>query len=250
MKIASHSDPLTVRINFLRTVPLFVGLTDDALGLLAADFSPIEYVKNEMLFWQGDSGAEFYIVRRGKVRIYKISAAGRETSINIFSTGNFLGEFAAIDGQVRSATAQAITNCLIWRMDGAAFLRHLQTMPGLLMRFTCLLVEKLRWTAEFAETVAQYDAAGRLLHLLLLYNQQYGESREASRCYTLELGLNQDNLASLVGARREWVNRLLQSWQREGWMEYRAGKIIIHDLARMEQARDGHLIGDVGQLAA
>ena len=66
----------------------------------------------------------------------------------------------------------------------------------------------------------------------------FGEVIEAGKSYRLELGLNQDNLASLVGARREWVNRLLQNWQRQGWMEYRAGKVIIHDLARMQQERD------------
>jgi hypothetical protein len=56
--------------------------------------------------------------------------------------------------------------------------------------------------------------------------------------------LNQDDLASLVGARREWINRLLQTWQRQGWMEYKAGKIFIHDLARMRQERDRRLEGD------
>lgn len=244
MKTASRSDTLTVIINFLRTVPLFSCLNDADLMKLAADFSPFEYSKGDALFWQSDPSTELYLLRRGKVRIYKISPGGRETSINIFSTGDIIGEFAAIDQQPRSATAQAITHCLLWRMNGDVFIQHLCTLPDLALALNRLLVRKLRWTAEFAETVAQYDAAGRLLHILLLYNDQFGEALEKGKRYKLELGLNQDDLASLVGARREWINRLLQTWQRQGWIEYQAGKIIIHDLVRMQRERDRRLEGD------
>ena len=245
MKTALKRDAPTENIRFLRTIPLFSGLTDVDLTALAANFSPREYQKGDVLFWQGDTSTDLYLLRQGKVRIYKISPSGRETSINIFSTGNILGEFAAIDGQPRSATALAITNCLLWRMESDAFVRSLRAMPDLALALNRVLIGKLRWTAEFAETVAQYDAAGRLLHILLLYNEQFGEVLEAGKSYRLELGLNQDDLASLVGARREWVNRLLQAWQRQGWMEYKAGKIIIHDLARMQQERDRRLDGDL-----
>ena len=244
MKIASRHDTLAASLTFLRSVPLFARLDDAELSALAADFSPFEYSKDDALFWQGDSSTQLYVVRRGKVRIYKISPAGHETSINIFSTGDIIGEFAAVDQQPRSATAQAITHCLLWRMEGDVFVQHLRTRPNLALALNRLLVGKLRWTAEFAETVAQYDAAGRLLHILLLYNEQFGEMLEAGKRYKLDLGLNQDDLASLVGARREWVNRLLQTWQRQGWMEYKTGKLIIHDLSRMRQERDRRLDGD------
>jgi CRP-like cAMP-binding protein len=219
-------------------------LRDTELGVLAGDFSPFEYSKDDPLFWQGDLSTELYLLRRGKVRIYKISPGGRETSINIFSAGAIIGEFAAIDQRPRSATAQAITHCLLWRMDGDVFVERLRTLPDLALELNRLLVGKLRWTAEFAETVAQYDAAGRLLHILLLYNEQFGEVLEAGKRYKLELGLNQDNLASLVGARREWINRLLQTWQRQGWLEYKSGQVLIQDIERMKRERDRRLEGD------
>ena len=244
MKTVSRREPLAAGMAFLRLVPLFARLNDVALGALAADFSPVAYSKADPIFWQGDSSTDLYLMRRGKVRIYKTSLGGGETSINIFSAGDIIGEFAAIDRQPRSATAQAITHCLVWRMDGDLFVEHLRALPDLALALSRMLVGKLRWTAEFAETVAQYDAAGRLLHILLLYNEQFGETLEQGKRYKLELGLNQDDLASLVGARREWINRLLQAWQRQGWMEYKAGRIIIHDLSRMQWERDRRLEGN------
>jgi CRP/FNR family cyclic AMP-dependent transcriptional regulator len=114
-------------------------------------------------------------------------------------------------------------------------------MPELAISLARLLAGKLRWTAEYAETIAQYDAAGRLLHILLSYNQQFGREQEAGKRYEIDLALNQADLASLVGARREWVNRILQDWQRRGLIEYRAGKLILLDLPRVIQERDSRI---------
>jgi CRP-like cAMP-binding protein len=114
-------------------------------------------------------------------------------------------------------------------------------MPDLALGMTRLLARKLRWTGTHAETMAQYDCAGRLLHTLLLYNERFGEGDEAGKRYVLDLGLNQTDLASLVGARREWVNRLLRDWKKRGLVEYEAGKIFILDLARVEAERDSRI---------
>ena len=112
-------------------------------------------------------------------------------------------------------------------------------MPNLALARIRLLAAKARWTAEYAEAVAQYDAAGRLLHILLRYNEQIGEEVEPGRVYELDLGMNQTDLATLVGARREWVNRILQDWRKRGLIECKAGKIIILDLPRVQAERDG-----------
>lgn len=244
MKTDLQNDPLAAQIAFLQSAPLFSHLNETDLGMLAADFSPIAYAKGEAIFWHGDASIEFYLVRRGKVRIYKISPGGRKTSINLFSSGDVIGEFAAIDRQPRSATAQAVSECLVWRMEGDVFLDHLRALPDLSLALNRLLIHKLRWTAEFAEIAAQYDAAGRLLHLLLLYNEQFGNMMEPDKRYELELGLNQDDLASMVGTNKEWVNRLLQAWRRRGWLAYERGKITIHDLPALHGERDRRLKGD------
>jgi len=122
-------------------------------------------------------------------------------------------------------------------MAGNTCLRHMREMPNLALGVARLLVSKVRWTAAYAETIAQYDAAGRLLHILLLYNQQFVQEQEADKRYLLDLSLNQTDLASLVGARREWVNRILQDWRKRGLIECQAGKLIILDLPSSARAR-------------
>ena len=181
------------------------------------------------------------MVFSGKVRIFRISPAGGETSINIFSTYDLIGEFAALDDQPRSATAKALIPTTLLAMTQEQLAFHLRAAPDLALSLARLLVEKLRWTAAYAETIAQYDAAGRLLHILLLYKEQFGEEIEPGKRYELDLALNQTDLASLVGARREWINRLLRDWHKRGLIEYDAGKIIILDLPRVEAERNSRM---------
>jgi CRP-like cAMP-binding protein len=123
-------------------------------------------------------------------------------------------------------------------MWGDRFLQHMREMPDLALEMVRLLTGKLRWTTTFAETIAQYDAAGRLLHILLLYNERFGQEQIVGKRYVLDLALNQADLATLVGVRRERINRLLQDWSRRGLIEYDDGKLIILDLPRVRQERD------------
>jgi CRP/FNR family transcriptional regulator, cyclic AMP receptor protein len=223
---------------FLSKVPLFAQLNAAELATLAGAFRSRSYPKNQVIFSEGDDSDDLYVVLKGKVRIFMTSPGGNKTSINIFSTHNVIGEFATIDRQPRSATAEALGPCLLLEMAGSKFRQYLQDIPALSLAMTGVLATKLRWTAAYAEAIAQYDAAGRLLHILLRYNEQFGEVLEPGKSYRLDLGLNQEELASLVGARREWINRLLQDLRRRNLIEYQAGKIIIMDLPGVQEERD------------
>ncbi|MBE7552311.1 MAG: Crp/Fnr family transcriptional regulator [Anaerolineales bacterium] len=247
MRSSSRQEVLSRRVAFLKQVFLFADLSEAELAVLVGDFHPKEYSKDEIIFRQGDTSRELYLVMRGKVRIFRISPSGAETTIAIYSTGSIMGEFAVVDSEPRSATAKAIEAADLLVMPQDKFLQHLRQMPDLALGMTRLLASRVRWTAAYAETIAQYDAAGRLLHILLLYNEQFGQEEEAGKRYVLDLALNQTDLASLVGARREWVNRLLRDWQRRGIVAYEAGKIIILDLPRAQAERDSRIEANVGE---
>lgn len=229
------------RLALLRSVPLFASLNERNLTRLVEDFRLREYSRDEIIFRQGDESREVYIVLKGKIRIFKISPSGNETSIDIFSTNDLIGEFAALDNQPRSASAKAIDAVALLTMSQDQFLYHLETIPELALSLARLLAQKLRWTASFAESVAQFDAAGRLLHILIFYVERYGEELEAGKRYRMELSLNQTDLASMVGARREWINRLLSDWRKRGLLEYDRGVITIHDFERVLAERDSRI---------
>lgn len=231
---------LMQRIERLKQVPLFASLKTADLERLVEDFRVREYTRDEIIFRQGDESREIYIVLKGKVRIFKISPSGNETSISIFSTYDIIGEQATIADRPRNASAKAIGSVTLLTMSQDRFLRHLEATPALALNLTRLLSQKLDWTASYAESIAQFDAAGRLLHILLYYAERYGQ-KLPNQGYKVDLSLNQTDLASMVGARREWINRLLADWRKRGLLEYDRGVILILDLDRVIAERDSRI---------
>jgi len=235
------ADAQAKRIAFLRQVAPFSLLADRDLITLSRDFKAQPFGRDEIIFRQGDPGEEIYIVMKGKVRIYKLAPSGNETSLEIFSTREIVGEFAPLDHHPRSASAKALEATTMLRISGDNLKRHLRAMPDLAIGIIRLLTAKARRTADFAESLAQYDAAGRLLHILLHYAERFGEELETGKRFALDLNLTQSDLASLVGVQRGWINHLLQDWHKRGLIEHRAGKIFILDFPRVMAERDGRL---------
>ncbi len=246
MQEKTQDQELARRIALLRTMPVFADLPERDLVVLVDDLRAKEYAKDDMIFRQGDESREVYFVRKGKVRIYKISPSGNETTIAIFTTNDVIGELAALDHEPRSASAKAMTAVSLLALSQEHFVHTLQTVPRFGMNTARMLAHKLRWTSNFAESIAQFDAAGRLLHIILLHNAQYGEAVEADKCYQVNIGLNQSDLASMVGARREWVNRILSEWRRRGLLEFDNGVITILDLPRVRAERDSRIEANQG----
>lgn len=232
---------LARRVALLKGMPLFNQLPAKEIETIVHDLRLKEFGRDEVIFRQGDESREVYFVLKGKVRIFTTSPSGNETSIAIFSTNDVIGELAAIDHDPRSATAKAVTAVSLLSMAQESFLHHLETMPRFALAFIRLLSGKLRWTAAYAESIAQYDAAGRLLHIILQANTQYGRAVTPGMEYIVDLSLNQTDLASMIGARREWVNRILGDWRRRGLLEFDAGVIHILDLPRAVAERDSRI---------
>lgn len=237
---AREAARLEKRLAMLRNMEIFHGLRQGDLEALQGDLRLREYAKDDLIFHQGDESRQVYFVLRGKVRVYKISPSGSETSIDIFGENDIIGELAALDNRPRSATAKAITPVSLLIMAQDAFLHRLQSIPGLALGLARMLAQKLRWTAAYAESIAQYDAAGRLLHIILINNDRYGSDLENGQ-RLVPLGLNQTDLASMIGARREWVNRILSDWRKRGLLEFGNGEITILDLERVLAERDSRL---------
>ena len=120
---------VTRRVALLRAMPIFADLAEKDIITLVDDLRLKEYVKDEIIFRQGDESREVYFVLKGKVRIYKISPSGNETSIAIFSTNDVIGELAALDQEPRSATAKAVTAVSLLAMSQERFLYTMQSVP-------------------------------------------------------------------------------------------------------------------------
>ncbi len=235
-------------IPFLKRVPLLAKLQQADLEMLARDFRLYTYPKGNILFHQGETGRALFIIVSGKVRIYRVTPDGRETTTNIFSTGDLVGEFAVLDGQPRSASGMSLARCELLQMSDVDFLQHLRNMPDLALAVVRLLTQKVRWAAALVEVMGQYDATTRLLHLLVLYTVQYGEERVMGKEYLLDWGMSQSDLATLVGTSREWINQILMQWSHQGLISFGRGKLIILDLPHVIAERDARIQSHINRV--
>ena len=241
MQQSPDPELLAKRILFLRETAFFGGLIDEDLKELAGKFKSRRYKRKEVIFHQGDASNSLYVIRKGKVRIFCVIPNGSETSIRIYSPGDIIGEFSAIDGQQRSTTAQAINDCTLLELSAAVLKQFIREKPEFVNELLLYLVAKLRWTTTYAETIAQYDIETRLLILLMQYKESMGKKIEHGTSYEIDLSTNQEDLASMVGARREWVNRLFRKWSKEDLIRYNQGKITILDFAKFKEMLDERL---------
>lgn len=235
MHAAKNGADFSAILAFLPEVPLFAGQSPEVLAQIAKDMHVRIYRNKDTIYHQSDLSRSLYIVMTGRLRVYHLTPEGEETTVNLLARRQLLGEFALIDGQPRSATVQAISPCTLLEISGERMLYYLEHVPGLALAMCRQLTFKVRWTSTYAEMIARFDTTGRLQHLLLLYNEQFGQAIEPGKSYLLDLGMSQGDLATLVGATRGWVNDILQKWRRRGLVEFGDGKITILDLPALEK---------------
>ena len=233
---------LSQRLAILENVAPFSSLKRSELFVVAEKLKPKKYKKKEIILHQGDDSSSAYIIVKGKVRVVRISQSGNETTINVYSQYDIIGEFSAVDRQPRSSMIQAVGDCILLQIDRRDLLDLINKIPGFAIGFIKLLIQKLRWTTSFAETIAQYNTPGRLLLIILHFKDRLSREIIKNRVYEIDLPMNQTALASLVGARREWVNRILKDWKQKGLIKHEKGIITILDLpaveAELERSKD------------
>lgn len=217
---------------------VFSGIgAQEAQAVLAA-FRPVRYAAGETLFTQGEPGDFLLIVEEGRVKLSILSEEGRELTVRHATRGHVLGEIAALDGGVRTASAAAIGPVLAMRL-GRADLRDLMArFPSFGERMVLWLCARLRGTTAQLESIALHQLEVRLARFLLFALQ--GRRAEAGRRVPLDLGFSQGELALFVGGSRSKVNGALAALEEAGAIKRTQDRLFCDPdrLARIAQVED------------
>ncbi len=209
----------------LANVPLFAGLPAEQLEILARALQRRRARAGETIFRQNDAGTSFYVIESGAVKIQRTSAEGKDVILAILSAGDFFGELALLDGEARSTDAVAKEESTLLVLEREEFQRFIVRDPSAATRLLAALSRRLRRTDQLVQDAAFLDVPARLARLLL----NLTEERQATDAMT------QSELAAMVGATRESVNRWLQFYRRRGLVEYASG--VLRVLQRDELRR-------------
>lgn len=218
---------MTTRLDFLKRIALFHGLTESELTGLSADFVSRQFRQGDMIFLQGDPGQSLYLIESGRVRIYVQEDSGHETSVIYYSTGDIFGELSVIDGLPRSASATALDDTVVLMLSRDRLRAHLRTMPQLAHNFMQALSVRVRYSTLQVGSRTLLDVPARLARKLLETAQLHGAV--AADGVRLNVTLTQSELASLIGATRESINKALAHLKREGVIRIDQNQITILD---------------------
>lgn len=198
----------------LKANRLLRDLPDSALTKLAGLSSRRSVRKGARIFAQGDPGDSLLGLISGKVRISAMTSGGKEVFLNILESGDSFGEIAVLDGQARTASADAIEDSLLFVIQRADLLALIAREPKLATHLIQLLCRRLRWTSELIEEAAFLPVAGRLARRLLRLIEEHGHRSVDG----VTLHLSQADLAGFLSVSRQIVNQHLQVWRRQGWV--------------------------------
>jgi CRP-like cAMP-binding protein len=193
----------------LETTQLLGALPPDALDALRSASTLREVARNEVLFCQGDTATELFGIVSGRVAILTKSPDGRESLVAVLEAGSLFGELPLFDGGLRSADVRALEPTQLFVVEYQAVRAAITSNPDVLWVILRMFARRLRATDDSLADAVFLDVPARTAKRLL---EIAGNSDE------FRLPMTQEDLAGLVGASRERVNKALSLFTKLGWL--------------------------------
>jgi CRP/FNR family transcriptional regulator, cyclic AMP receptor protein len=215
----------------IRRIPLLRDLADDEAATIASTVTDRRFARHQFIVREGDAGDAFYILIKGSVSVCRLTSDGHETILSILKEGDFFGEMAVLDSSLRSASIKTLTECEVGAIHHDDFLEMLNHNPRIGRFLTLALSHRLRAANDLIAAMTSMDVRARLATLLFKLVDQFGEGVENGTRITLRL-TNQE-MANMIGASRDTVNRALNRLWDERIIDMRTAYIVITDSDRL-----------------
>ena len=214
--------------SILAQVPLFSHLPDEGLAELAAKLHRRRFEREQIIFHKNDPGSTLYIIISGKVKIALPSSEGENVLVALLSTGDFFGELSLFDGEPRSATSIATEATDILTLDRDDLITYLSENTKAATAILAELSLRLRRTDELLSDAAFCNLSTRLSKRIIDLSARYGQPDENGNI-KINMRLRQQDLADMVGATRESVNKMLKTYKQKTLIELQRGYLTILD---------------------
>ncbi|MCE5283873.1 MAG: Crp/Fnr family transcriptional regulator [Deltaproteobacteria bacterium] len=212
----------------LKQVPLFRSLPLDESRRLAALLQKRTLKKGDVLFRKGDEGTALYMILSGKIKIVRQSRDGDEAILALLTSGDFCGEMSLLDDLPRSADAVAIEETQLYGLNRKDFLVYVLNNETAVRSILGALSRRLRKADDFLEDIFFLNVPARLAKKLIELAESGGFKENPSA--TIELTVTQRELAGMVGATRESVNKALRTFREKKLISLSGNTLQIHDV--------------------
>ncbi len=219
--------------NVILAAPLFATMDESERQSLVASMVKVELNRGEVLFDEGENGDRLYIIEEGKIKLGSSSGDGRENLLAILGPGEMFGELSLFDPGPRSLSASAVSDSVLYELEHTALVRVIEERPVVAKHLLTALARRLRRTNEALADLVFSDVPGRVAKALLDLSTRFGERVDEG--IRVAHDLTQEELAQLVGASRETVNKALADFAGRGWVRREGRAVVLLDLDRLER---------------
>jgi CRP/FNR family transcriptional regulator, cyclic AMP receptor protein len=217
----------------LQRAPLFAALEDEDAAELRASMTEVALERGDSLFHEGDPGDRLYVVIEGKIKLHRSSNDGRENMLAVLGPGEMFGELSLFDPGPRTATATALTDVRLLGLGHSDLQPWLTGRPKVAAALLRAIARRLRRTNESLGDLVFSDVPGRVAKALLDLSRRFGVP--ADEGIHVAHDLTQEELAQLVGASRETVNKALADFASRGWLRLEARAVVLMDVERLSR---------------
>ena len=219
--------------SIVRKAPLFTALDEAAALSLHASMDSVKISKGSILFAEGDEGDHLYVILDGKIKLGTSSGDGRENLLSILGPGEMFGELSLFDPNPRTSTATAVTDAKLLSLGQAKLIPWLTKNPRVSLNLLASLAQRLRRTNEAVGDLVFSDVPGRVAKALIDLGERFGKQTDEGLLVNHDL--TQEELAQLVGASRETVNKALADFAGRNWLKLDGRAVLITDLERLSK---------------
>ena len=219
--------------SYFKQVSFFADLPEEEIQVLSSATKRRTFRAGEVIFHRDDPGQVLYMIKEGKVKICNISPDGQEVSLAVLGKGEYFGEFALLDGLPRSADAVALEKVESYTLQRSDFHNIILKNPKIAILVLEALSKRLRDTDQMVENLIFLDVYGRVAKKLLELADAHGVKAEDG--IRIDVRLTQQELASMVGASRESVNKVLGYFTDKNFISTDKHRITLHRIADLQR---------------
>ena len=219
--------------SIIARIPLFERMSPEEREELRGMMSQTTLRRGEVLFNEGDSGDRLYILLTGKVKLGHTSVDGRENLLAVLGPGEVVGELTLFDPGPRSTTATAVATTELLALEHNQLMGSIDSHPTLAKDMLRALAVRLRRTNIALADLVFSDVPGRVAKALLDLAERFGAPTEDG--IHVPHDLTQEELAQLVGASRETINKSLAEFVSRGWIRLEGRAVTLIDVERLKR---------------
>jgi CRP/FNR family transcriptional regulator, dissimilatory nitrate respiration regulator len=214
--------------DFFSTIPLFNGLPEDQIGAIK-QIAVIKHInKGEIIFSEGEEGKGFFVVAEGRVKVFKVSAEGKEQILHIFGPGQPFGEVPVFAGQRFPANAQAIEKTQVFFFPRVAIVNLITANPSLALNMLAVMSKKLREFSVQIENLSLKEMPARLATYIIYLSESQGNDEAVT------LKISKGQLASILGTIPETLSRIFAKLSGQNLIRVDGKKITLLDRDGLE----------------